>query len=320
MTALTQEKDQINIQLPVQEELPPQSRVPSWLRSMVRNPVSVLGVFLVLLFVIIAVLAPVLAPPKIPDQPFLMPRGGYGAEPQAPNDAHPLGTTQGQYDIFYGIVWGTRTAFEVGLIVTASTVLIGGTLGAISAYVGGWVDETVQRIVELFLAFPFLLAALTLATVLGSKIHDGLLTGMIALIAFGWPGYSRLIRGDILSVKQREYVLASRALGGAGWRVLLVHIVPNSFYSLLVVASLDIGTNVLTFAALSFLGLGAQQGYADWGQLLSFARNWIPTLSNYWYIVVYPGIALLLFVLAWNLIGDAFRDAMDPKMRGAMRR
>jgi peptide/nickel transport system permease protein len=320
MTALTQEKDQLKIQLPVQEELPPQSRVPSWLRSMIRNPVSVLGVGLVLLFVIIAILAPVLAPPKFPEQPFLMPRGGYGAEPQAPSAAHPLGTTQGQYDIFYGIIWGTRTAFEVGLIVTASTVLIGGTLGAISAYVGGWVDETFQRIVELFLAFPFLLAALTLATVLGSKIHDGLLTGMIALIVFGWPGYSRLIRGDILSVKQREYVLASRALGGTGWRVLLVHIVPNSFYSLLVVASLDIGTNVLTFAALSFLGLGAQQGYADWGQLLSFARNWIPTLSNYWYIVVYPGIALLLFVLAWNLIGDAFRDAMDPKMRGAIRR
>jgi peptide/nickel transport system permease protein len=321
MTALTQEKDQLKVEIPVQEALPPQSKLPGWLRAMIRNPLSVIGAVLILFFVIIAIFAPVLAPPKFPDQPFLMPRGGYGAEPQAPTPAHPFGTTQGQYDIFYGIVWGTRTAFEVGLIVTISTVLIGGSLGAISGYVGGWFDETFQRIVELFLAFPFLLAALTLATILGSKLHNGLVTGMIALIVFGWPGYSRLIRGDILSVKQREYVLASRALGASGSQVLFAHIVPNSFYSLLVVASLDIGTNVLTFAALSFLGLGAQQGYSDWGQLLSFARNWIPTLSNYWYIVVFPGIALLLFVLAWNLIGDAFRDAMDPKMRsGTIRR
>jgi peptide/nickel transport system permease protein len=105
-------------------------------------------------------------------------------------------------------------------------------------------------------------------------------------------------------------------LGAPGWRILLTHVVPNAMYSLLVVASLDIGTNVLTFAALSFLGVGAGEGYADWGQLLSYARNWIPTLNTHWWIVVYPGLALLLFVLAFNLIGDAFRDALDPKMRG----
>jgi peptide/nickel transport system permease protein len=290
--------------------------LPRWLKALLRNPVSIAGMVLVVCFALVAIFAPMLAPPPIPSQPFQIPRDGFLAQPQPPSAAHPFGTTQGQYDLFYGVVWGTRTAFEIGLIVTGITVIIGGTLGALTAYIGGRVDEIFQRIVELFLAFPFLLAALTLATILGPKIRNGLLTAMIALIVFGWPTYARLIRGDVLAVKEREYVLAARALGVSDLRILFRHIIPNAMYSLLVVASLDIGTYVLTFAALSFLGLGATEGYADWGQLLSYARNWIPVLSTYWYIVVFPGMALLLFVLGWNLIGDAFRDALDPKMRG----
>lgn len=303
-----------------QETLPPQSRYPAWLRTMAKNPVSIIGVVLLFIFIAIAVLAPVLAPPRIPSQPFQMFRDGFLAQPQPPSAKHILGTTQGQYDIFYGVVWGTRTAFEVGLLVTGATLLIGGGLGAIFAYIGGIADEAFQRIVELFLAFPFLLAAITMATILGPKIRNGLTTAMIALIIFGWPGYARLIRGDILTVKEREFITAAHMVGVPGWRILLKHVLPNAMYSLLVVASLDIGSYVLTFAALSFLGLGAPLGYADWGQLLSFARNWIPNLAQYWYIVVYPGVALLLFVLAWNLLGDAFRDALDPKMRGDMKR
>ena len=298
-----------------QEVMPPQERVPRWIKALVRNPVSIAGTLLVLFFVLIAILAPVLAPPEIPSQPYQIPRNGFLSEPQPPSAADPLGTTQGQYDIYYGVIWGTRTAFKIGLIVTGLTVFIGGILGAISAYAGGWVDEVIQRIVEIFLAFPFLLAALTLATVLGAKIQNGLITGMIALIAFSWPSYARLIRGDVLSVKERDFVLAEKALGSPEWRTLLVHVLPNAIYSLLVVASLDIGTYVLTFAALSFLGLGTNAGYADWGQMLSYARNWIPALNTHWWIVVYPGLALLLFVLAFNLIGDALRDALDPKMR-----
>jgi peptide/nickel transport system permease protein len=293
-----------------------QHRLPRWLRAMLRNPVSIAGFILVTCFAFVALFAPLLAPPADPAQPYQIPRDGFRPEPQPPSAAHPFGTTQGQYDLYYGVIWGTRTAFEVGLIVTGVTVVIGGTLGALTAFLGGRIDEIFQRIVELFLAFPFLLAALTLATILGPKIRNGLLTAMIALIVFGWPSYARIIRGDVLAVKEREYVLAARALGVSELRTLFRHIIPNAMYSLLVVASLDIGTYVLTFAALSFLGLGATEGYADWGQLLSYARNWIPVLSTYWYIVVFPGIALLLFVLGWNLIGDAFRDALDPKMRG----
>ena len=294
----------------------PRRHLPRWLRTLLHNPVSIAGLVLALAFVAVAVFAPVLAPPEDPANPMSIPRDGFMAQPQPPSAKHPFGTTQGQYDIYYGVIWGTRTAFEIGLIVTGLTVLIGGTIGAVSAYAGGWVDELLQRIVEIFLAFPFLLAALTLAAVLAPKLHNGLISGMVALVSFSWPSYARLIRGDVLAVKQRPFVLAARAVGVPSWRILVRHLLPNSMYTLLVVASLDIGTYVLTFAALSFLGVGTEEGYADWGQLLSFARNWIPDLAKYWYIVVYPGVALLLFVLAWNLIGDAFRDALDPKMRG----
>jgi peptide/nickel transport system permease protein len=297
--------------------LRPRSRMPDWIKTLLRNPVSVAGILIVLGFVAVAALAPVLAPPAIPSQPFHIPRDGFQAEPRPPDAQHLLGTTQGQYDLYYGIVWGTITAFEIGIAVTAVTVLIGGILGAIAAYVGGWLDEITQRIVEIFLAFPFLLAALVLATVLAAKIHNGLYTGMMALTVFGWPSYARLIRGDVLAVKERDFVLAAHAVGVPGPRVLIRHVLPNAMYSLLVYASLNIGVNVLTFAALSFLGLGAQEGYADWGQLLSYARNWIPNLFKFWYIVVFPGAALLLFALGWNLIGDAFRDALDPKLRGS---
>jgi peptide/nickel transport system permease protein len=286
------------------------------LKALVRNPVSITGAVIILAFVVVAVLAPVIAPPQYPSQPYQMPRAGFLSQPQSPSAEHIFGTTQGQYDIFYGVVWGTRTAFKVGLLITALTVLIGGLIGAISGYIGGWVDELIQRVVEIVMAFPFLLAAITMAVVLAPKLQDRMLSAQIALVAFSWPTYARIIRGDVLAIKQRDFIDASRALGSPHWRLLFRHILPNSVYTLLVVASLDIGTYVLSFAALSFLGLGPGEGYADWGQLISLARNWIPSLATYWHIVVFPGAALLLFVLGWNLIGDAFRDALDPKMRG----
>jgi peptide/nickel transport system permease protein len=290
-------------------------RIPRWVVQLLRNPISMLGILIVLFYVVVALLAPVLAPPEEPSLPYHMPRAGFFAEPQPPSSEHPFGTSQNQYDIYYGVIWGTRTAFKVGLIITGLTVLIGSAIGAAAAYAGGWVDEVVQRIGEIVLAFPFFLAALTLAIVLASTLQNGLVSAGIALIVFSWPGYARLIRGEILAIKQSEYVLAARVMGIPGWRILLRHILPNATTSLLVVASLDIGTNVLSFASLSFLGLGPEIGYADWGQLLSFARNWISDLAKFWYIVVFPGSALILFVLGWNLIGDAFRDALDPRSR-----
>jgi peptide/nickel transport system permease protein len=208
------------------------------------------------------------------------------------------------------------------MIITFFTVTIGVIVGTVSAYYGGVVDIVLQRITEVFLAFPYLLAALTAATILQPIIGGksgiggaGLITAGIAIIVFGWMGYARLIRGDILSVREREYVLAARAVGARDSRIMIKHIIPNAIFPTLVVAWLDVGTYVITFAALSFLGLGAEQGYSDWGQLLNFARNWITALDQYWYMVFFPGLALVLFVMGWNLVGDAVRDVMDPRMR-----
>jgi peptide/nickel transport system permease protein len=245
-----------------------------------------------------------------------MPRLGYSAEPQPPSAEARFGTTEGQYDIFYGVVWGTRTAFKAGLIVSTVTLFIGVTLGTAAAYYGGIVDEALMRIVEIFQAFPFLLAAITMAAVLQPKLGRGIWTPIAALVAFGWTSYARLIRGDILSVKEREYVLAARVSGIGDLGIILRHVIPNAIFPTMVVASMDIGTYVLAFAALSFLGVGVQPGYSDWGQIIAFARNWIPVLADYWFIIVFPGTAITLYVLGWNLLGDAFRDILDPRMRG----
>jgi peptide/nickel transport system permease protein len=294
--------------------------LPPTVRRLLFNPLSLIGMILVAFFIVVAVAAPYLAPPQWPDQPYRIPRDGFLAQPQPPSPEHPFGTTEGQYDVYYGVVWGTRTAFKVGLIITGATLLIGVTIGSLAGYYGGWVDEILMRIVDLFMAFPYLLAAMTTAVVLQShpqiaQMGGGIAAAIVALILFGWMGYARLIRGDILSVRERDYVMAAKALGAGDLRIMYKHVLPNAIYATVVRASMDIGSYVLTFSALSFLGLGADIGYADWGQLINFARNWMPTLSEYWYIMVYPGMAILLFVLGWNLIGDAFRDVLDPRMR-----
>ncbi|MRR32055.1 ABC transporter permease, partial [bacterium] len=169
---------------------------------------------------------------------------------------HLLGTAQGQYDVFYGIVWGTRTAFKTGLIVVVATLLIGVIIGSISAYYGGAIDMIMMRIVDVFMTIPYILAALILAAILAPKLGRSILPSIIALVSFGWMGYARIIRGDILSIKERDYVMAARVLGVKDSRILFKHIVPNAIFPTLVLASLAIGDVVLSFAALSFLGIG----------------------------------------------------------------
>jgi peptide/nickel transport system permease protein len=173
-----------------------------------------------------------------------------------------------------------------------------------------------MRFVDVFLTLPFIMAALILAAILTPIIGQSLWPAVIALIAFGWMEYSRIIRGDILSIKERDYIMAARVIGAKDGRILFRHILPNAIFPTLVLASLAIGDVVLSFAALSFLGIGTQVGYADWGQVLSFARNWISSLTTYWYIIVWPGLTLVMFVMGWNLVGDALRDVLDPRLRG----
>jgi len=280
-----------------------------------KSPLSLVGLFLILFFVIIAVLAPELAPPKYPHNPYRIPRYGYSAIPRPPSPEHPFGLTEGQYDIYYGVIWGTRTAFRIGFIVVGSILVIGIVLGSISGYYGGIVDEIIMRVVDTFMSLPTLVLAMALVTALGRSLDNV----MKALIIVGWPSYARLIRGDILTVREEGYVEAARAVGCSDLRVILKHVLPNAIYPLLIMASLDIGAMVLTAAALSFLGLGAPVGYADWGQMVSFARNWIVGPPDnplaYWYTITIPGLFILFFVLGWNLLGDAFRDILDPKLR-----
>ncbi len=307
------------------------------LKGLVTTPTSIIGLILIALFVIIALAAPVIAPP-IPDtNPYSMPRDGYSAQPKPPMSewttgappipfwytaltgreewVHLMGTSSNAYDIFYGVIWGTRTALKTGVIIEIATLIIGILVGSISAYYGGLVDNIIMRIVDIFMTLPFILAALILAAVLMPVLGRSTLPSVIALIVFGWMSYARLIRGDILAVKERDYVLAARVIGVRNSKILFKHIIPNAIFPTLVMASMDIGTYVLNFAALSFLGIGTEVGYSDWGQILSFARDWITQLGTYWYIVVYPGITLILFVLGWNLLGDAVRDVMDPRIR-----
>ncbi|MDH4268717.1 MAG: ABC transporter permease [Dehalococcoidia bacterium] len=285
-------------------------------RQLVRNPLSLLGIIIIVIFVFIAIFAPLIAPtPESHQQrPYMIPRDGYRAQPEPPSEDHIFGTTQGQYDIFYGVIWGTRSAFRVGLVVIGIVVVIGILLGSLAGYFGGIVDEIIMRITDVFLAFPALILAMAIVAALGPSLN----TVIIALTVVSWPSYARLIRGDILQVREEDYIEASRGLGASSARVILRHALPNAIYPTLIMASLDIGAVVLSAAALSFLGLGAPEGYADWGQLTSFARNWIVGPPGdplkYWYAVTIPGLFILFFVLGWNLLGDAFRDIFDPRL------
>jgi peptide/nickel transport system permease protein len=319
------------------------------LKRLLKNPTSLTGIVLLIGFVLLAIFAPLLAPPPENSRDaYMIPRDGFKTEPQPPSDEHPMGTTEGQYDIYYGIVWGSRTAFRIGLVITIFTTFFGLLVGALSAFYGGWLDEVLMRLTEIFMAFPFLLAAITLTSVLQTVYGRGqagplmfmakvlalftfgqspsknvdpvqlsILTGMLAIIIFGWMTIARVIRGNILALKEADYALAARTIGASNTRILFRHLMPNAVFPVLVIASMNIGSYVLTFAALSFLGLGAQRGYADWGQMISFARNWVPSLSSHWYIVVYPGVVIVLFVLSWNLVGDALRDILDPRLTGS---
>lgn len=316
---------------------------PEWYRlikGVLTNPLSVLGLIIITVFILTAVFAPTLAPsPRENWDPTIIPRDGFRAEPQPPGSVwnrdmpahvpgwyklitgkdewtHLLGTTSGQYDIWYGMVWGSRTALIYGSLVVLADALIGITIGAIAGFYGGWIDEILMRVVEVFIAFPFLVGALILSSMLVPVFGRSIWPASIALIVFGWTRYARLLRGDILATKERDYVLASRASGARSTHLILRHVLPNAIFPTLVYLSLDMGAIVLSFATLSFLGIGVQIGYADWGQIVSQAREWILSLDQYWYIIVYPGLALLLYGLGWNLVGDALRDILDPKLRG----
>jgi len=286
------------------------------LRRFRANPLSMLGALIVAFFVIVALLAPFLARPT-ERNPYMIPHSGYSSDPHPPGPGHPFGTTEEQFDLFYGVIWGTRTAFLVALTVVATAVVIALALGSLSGYFGGAWDELVMRVTDVFLAFPGLILAVVIVAVLGQSVRNA----VIAIAVVEWPTYTRLLRGEFLRVRDLEYVQAAQALGSGSLRIILRHVIPNTVYPMLILASLNMGGIVITFAALSFLGLGAPPGYADWGQLINLSHNWIAGTAGdpftFWYTLIVPGTAIFLFVLGWNLLGDTFRDIFDPRLQGS---
>jgi len=280
-----------------------------------KNKISLVGLVIIIVLGLIAIFAPWIAPPQNPDDPYFIPRAGWGNEPQPPSREHIFGTAEGQYDIFYGIIWGTRTAFLIGFVVVGISSVVGIVLGTISAYYGGRIDEIIMRVTDIFMSIPFTIAAIVMTTILGR----GLGNIMLALITFNWMSTARLMRSQVLSIKNEEFIQAARALGANDFRIIFKHIIVNTIFPVLIQASMNMGSIVITASTLSFLGIGTPEGYADWGQMISYARNWIlgaqGNALRYWFTVLIPGTAITLFCLSWNLIGDAFRDILDPKMQ-----
>jgi len=315
------------------------------LKNLIKKPTAIFSLTLLLIFGAVAVFAPVIAPPSetAMDEQMML-QGSFNRSPQPPSEEHVWGTTVEQYDIFYGVVWGTRTAFQIGIGIAFFTSLIGLIIGSVSGYFGGWIDELLMRVTEIFQAFPFFLIVIILTSVLQYFYERGeegimlastkilafvtfgqdffetippsrlvFLVSMIAIIMFGWMEIARVIRGNILVIKSSEYALAARTIGAKNSRILFRHLVPNALFPLFVLAPMNIGTYVLTFAALSFLGIGVPEGYAEWGHMLSLAHDWLLSFTDYPYLIIYPGAAIILFVLSWNLLGDAMRDILDPR-------
>ncbi len=271
-------------------------------RGLRANPLLLAGVLTALFIVAVAVLAPLLAP--FPGD------AGTATHPftvlKPPSAAHWFGTDQVGRDVLSRVSYGARVSPLIAVIVLGIACLIGVPLGIAAGYFGGWVDEVIMRVTDVFLAFPSLLLALALAAVLPASLTS--LT--IAIAVTWWPWYTRLIRGQAASVAGRPYIDSCRALGIPRWRIIVRHILPNSVTPLIVQVSLDVGGVILTAAALSFLGLGAQDPTPDWGLMVAEGQNYFTTA---WWVVTFPGIAILVTAFAFNLIGDGLRDLLDPR-------
>ncbi|HRQ10185.1 MAG: ABC transporter permease [Truepera sp.] len=270
------------------------------LRRFLRNPGTVLGSALALLLLLVAVFAP-----QISGDPLAQ---DLAVRLQPPSAEHLLGTDQLGRDVWSRVVHGSRISLRIGLTVVSVALLLGGFIGLVAGMFGGLVDEVAMRITDIFFAFPALILAMAIAGALGPSLGNL----MIAVAAVTWPYYARLIRAQVLSLKTLDFVDASRALGASRWRQALRHVLPNAITPLLVQASFDVGAAILTAAGLGFIGFGAQPPTPEWGAVVSETRSFIseaPWASSA------PAIAILITVLAFNLLGDGLRDILDPRGR-----
>jgi len=273
--------------------------------SLLKNPTTVAGLVIILLMLGMAIFAPLLSEPNTPDA-YQMPRdwGAIAVPPGSPN--HPLGTTNVGGDVLYGVIWGARTSLRLSVIVVSLTVLVGTTVGSIAGFRGGRIDEILMRIVDVFLSIPELIFALAIAAVLGPSFRNIIL----ALAIVFWVKYARIMRAQIIHVKENEYVDAARVIGDSPWRIYWKDVLPNSITPVMVQATLDMGNIVLVGATLSFIGL-SEAGIAEWGVLVSEGQAGIS--AGRWWASTFPGLAVFLWALAFNLFGDGLRDVLDPR-------
>ena len=275
-------------------------RRPVWLRS----PLTVAGLILISIFALSAVAAPLLAPAD-PIKQVLSTRL------KPPTAAHWLGTDQLGRDILSRMIFGARISLLVGVVVVVVAGGLGTFVGVVAGYTGGWLDESLMRLTDIFFAFPALILAMAISGALGPSLTNA----MIAIAVVSWPVYARLVRSQVLSLREREYVEAARSLGASTARIIWQHILPNTLAPLLVQASFDLGGAILAAAGLSFIGFGTQPPTPEWGVMISEGRNYIATHP---WLSLFPGLAILFTVAAFNLIGDGLRDALDPRLRGRL--
>jgi peptide/nickel transport system permease protein len=272
------------------------------LRTLIRNRMAMAGAAVILIWVIVAIAAPWIAPydalaQKVEDR--LSP----------PSLQHLFGTDELGRDVFSRVVYGARISLPVGLVVILFSMLMGALVGALAGYFGGVFDLLVMRVADITLAFPSIVLALAIASVLGPSLKNA----VIAMILVWWPEYARLMRGQVLSVKHEDYVMAAQSVGVPQRRILARHIIPNTSAPIVIKASLDAGSAILNIAALSFIGLGAVPPTPEWGAMISLGR-----FKFYqWWLTTFPGLAVLSIVLGFNFLGDGLRDAFDPRLRSA---
>ena len=284
------------------------------LRRILRQRSAVAGLFILIALILIAIFAPFIAPYsptqvligvediKKREAPCIHMLGCPVDQPQ-----HLMGIDGNVRDQFSRVIYGSRVSLSVGFGAVSFAIIVGTLLGAVSGYYGGWVDNIIMRILDVLMAFPSLLLAITIVSVIGRGLQNALLA--IAIVTI--PIYARVVRASVLSVKETEFVSASRALGASNTHILLRRILPNAVPPLIVQGTLGIATAILDTAALSFLGLGAQPPTPEWGTMLGTERNQVFTAPH---LVFYPGIAIMITVLAFNLLGDGLRDAIDPRL------
>lgn len=266
-----------------------------------RSRLAVLGAAIVLALVVVAIFAPWIAP-------YSPTRINLRERLQPPSGKHLFGTDDAGRDILSRVIYGSRVTLRICALVVGLTLVIGTLLGLVSGFFGGWVDELVMRVSDVFLAFPALILAMAIAAALGPSLENAI----VAMVAIWWPRYARVTRGQVLSIREIDFVAAARAAGASSFRIMLRHILPNCISPVVVQATLDLGEVVLTAATLSFIGFGAQPPTPEWGAMVSVGRNF---LRDYWWYTTFPGLAILITVMGFNLLGDAVRDILDPRLR-----